>query len=136
MRAMYVPAGSSSPIVVELDRVDDLFGLSDSLQVNTGDTLPAAIELSDGSASSLLFARVGDVVALMICADDDHSYHWVDPTRARGDAGVVAFGYMGEYTEVPCVNTASLGQSQAIAAGYWHGGFTEALALGQWDLDW
>ena len=135
MHATYQPSDSPTPIHVELDTINDFQHLWQSTQTGRPGGLNPAIELTDAAATTLLFARAGDTVALMI-ADDDHSYHWIDPTRTPQDPAVVEFSYRGAHTEVPCHTTTSPDQAQAIVDTYWHAGFTQALAQGHWEQDW
>jgi len=136
MRAIYGLLNSDEPTEVEVTNADELANLAVTVRDSCVLSEIPAIEIEDGSGSSLVFAQTERGVAILI-VDDDHSYHSLAvDTVNRSDSSVTAFTYLGEYSEIPVKYTLSQEWAQQVVRAYFSGGMSAALQCAEWEADW
>ena len=137
MRAIYVPTGSQAPIGVDLATPDDFFCLAEIVQTSADGGLAPAIVMSDGSAGSLMCANTLNGVVVVVSADNEHSYHGINPAWVPDDEKVTcSFNFLGTKTAVSPRNTVPMQVAQDVVTAYFKGGLPSALQVAPWEPDW
>ncbi len=137
MQVSYMTTESDTPSQRNINQALDFFEFAKSINSGDPDALPIALELCDGSTSSLMYVPTDVGAIMMISSDDDHSYHAAFPhVSNEDDPAICAFIYMGAYSEVPLEMVIPEETGQRIVEAYFAGGFPQAFEAGSWESDW
>ncbi len=137
MEVTYMMLDSNAPVTHTVTDMHRFRDLCRAVHCHDGVGPPIALELCDGSESSLLYVPMPEGVVVMVSADDDHSYHAAYPHAAdEEDNHICVFTYMGAYTEVLREELVPVSEAWRIVEAYFDGGFPSAFDAGHWESDW